>query len=501
MENKEYQDDEFEQFLQDEVKQHRMYPSDHIWKNIRTEIHGYKAWPALTFIALFIITSLTVTTLLINHPNRVFVKNQTQEIKPISATLPITPMPFAKTRSISANNYFEQIAPEQITAETFSDIVLHENKVSQEQTIVPSETIVLHSSLIVPSENILHRLGNTEKDFHNSLIGSTTPDNLLNKVSTQDINSEKEENTNISDVKLTNTESPGINTFHLEPTQPKNELHATADDFLKDFGITEQKKSPKRNSKFGFQLYVTPSTSYRTLSDDKVKEVIQPAATAASSLLQIAPLSVNYSSYSHDVNNVVRHRPAMGLEIGFAVLYNISHKLKLKTGLQLNIRQYSIETFQSRTNDLSTISLINYRGIETISFYSPYNNNTGYKQTQLNNKVYQVSVPIGVQWEMIQGKHFGINWDASLQPTLTLNNNTYLLSADYKHYTGGSDFIRKWNINSSLGLNITYKTGASSWQIGPQIRYQHLPTYSNLYPVKEYLIDYGIRLGYTKQIN
>ena len=49
-----YQDDEFEQFLQDEVKQHRMYPADHVWNNIRTELHGNPSWPALTFISLLI---------------------------------------------------------------------------------------------------------------------------------------------------------------------------------------------------------------------------------------------------------------------------------------------------------------------------------------------------------------------------------------------------------------------------------------------------------------
>ena len=98
---------------------------------------------------------------------------------------------------------------------------------------------------------------------------------------------------------------------------------------------------------------------------------------------------------------------------------------------------------------------------------------------------------------MIQGKHFGISAEASVQPTLTLTNNTYLLSTDYKHYTGGDEFFRKWNINTSMGINITYHSGASSWQLGPQMRYQHLPTYSNLYPIKEFLTDYGIRLGYT----
>ena len=75
MEDKKYQDD-LEQFLQDEVKQHRMYPSDHIWKNIRTELHGYRTWPALTFISLFIITALTISTLLNNHPTQLVVRSQ-----------------------------------------------------------------------------------------------------------------------------------------------------------------------------------------------------------------------------------------------------------------------------------------------------------------------------------------------------------------------------------------------------------------------------------------
>lgn len=34
MDYKNYQDDSFEQFLQDEVNTHRMYPADDVWKNI-----------------------------------------------------------------------------------------------------------------------------------------------------------------------------------------------------------------------------------------------------------------------------------------------------------------------------------------------------------------------------------------------------------------------------------------------------------------------------------
>jgi hypothetical protein len=118
MKNELYQD-ELEQFLQDEVKQHRMYPSDHIWKNIRTEMHGYRAWPALTFISLFIITALTISTLLSNHPQPL------AAAKPaITAILHEQNSPAAATAKAEApaGNYFGSIAGEHITAETMANL-------------------------------------------------------------------------------------------------------------------------------------------------------------------------------------------------------------------------------------------------------------------------------------------------------------------------------------------------------------------------------------------
>jgi hypothetical protein len=481
MDDKMYQD-EFEQFLQDEVKQHRMYPSDHIWKNIRTELHGYKAWPALTFISLFIITALTISTLLSNHPDRHVlvpagaVINQHALAQSENTTVPAVQQP-------AVTNYFETIAPEQVTAATFANL---EEAVAEESLVVRNNSNDL-TAVTVNTVSNNDQLANTDKPANKAIPESATFTIQNTFVAIPDA-----EKNNASE--LTAEETTGTTTVD----QKKTDMHSSADDYLKDFGFVTVTPAARRNSKFGFQFYVTPSNSYRILSDEKVKEIIQPAVAATTTnATQNVPLSANLSA---DVNNIVRHKPAMGFEIGFAILHNISNKLKFKTGVQLNVRQYHIETFQSLTNDLTSLSLINYRGIETVSFYSPYNNNTGYRKTQLDNKVYQLSIPIGIQWDAIQGKHFGVNAEASVQPTFTLNTNTYLLSTDYKHYTGGDDYTRKWNINTSMGINLTYRTGASSWQIGPQIRYQHLPTYTNLYPIKEYLVDYGIRLGYTHQI-
>ncbi len=488
-----YQDDEFEQFLQDEVKQHRMYPSDYIWKNIRTQIHGYRAWPALTFISLFIITALTLSTLLNNHPDHhpIFDNVLPQNHFPVAANTITAASTEADAVEKSAQ-YFHQIAPEQITAETFADF-----KQDIAAGTYPDENI----AAIVPGHDIVvsSRQGNytSERINHTQQVLLVQPVQNLSGTEFADAEKTVAEENNAT-VVSTDKEAMIAADISARPnvavqTDNKKAIdHASADAFFKDFGFVANLAPRNKNSKFGVQFYVTPSTSYRRLSDQKVKEIIRPAIAAA----QNVPLSLNSSA---NVNDVVRHKPAMGLEIGFGLLYNMTNKLKFKTGLQLNIRQYYIETFQS-SNDLASLSLINNRGVETINFYSPYNNNTGYKKTQLDNRVYQMSLPIGVQWEVLQGKHLGINAEASVQPTLTLNTNTYLLSTDYKHYTTGNDLIRKWNINTSMGFNISYKSGSLLYMVGPQVRYQHLPTYSNLYPIKEYLLDYGIRFGITKEI-
>ena len=472
MENQKYQD-EFEQFLHDEVKQHRMYPSDRVWTNIRTELHGHRSWPALTFISLFIITALTLSTVLSTqenfHPQPLSIPNIAKvEQETIAAH---------KAAGEKSRHYFNKLAPVNITMNTIAAL-----------EYLDTDVFVANNSLLQPDLTL------TKENIQLQTISRIKAPNTLSLLPLESLqqSAEVNQNTEMASSETATTKT----TDEVIPTQDisfRNEKSPATDDYLKDLQHSKSQNIQRPAvSKFGFQFYVTPSTSYRRLSDEKVREIIQPSVA---SLPVNAPLN-----QLSNVNEVVRHRPAVGLEVGFAILYNITNRLKLKTGLQLNIRQYHIETFQSRTYDPATISLINFNGVENITRFSPYNNNVGYKQTELENKVYQLAIPIGIQWDVIKGKHIGINMEASVQPTFNLNKNVYLLSTDYRHYAEGNDLVRKWNINTSVGFNLSYKAGKTSWQIGPQVRYQHLPTYSNKYPIKEYLMDYGMRIGLTRAI-
>jgi len=471
--------DELEQFLIDEVKDHRMYPSDQIWRNIQTEVNGHQTWPALTFISLFIIAALTVSTLLNNHPAEKSIRISLNNSK-VSNTI---------IKDGKANPDFNSIAAEQLTAKTLADIK-HDNAIDLVEAPIVAMPFTKADPIKITNNHLVNNYPTKPSFINENSLRTVSINSFAYNIAT-------EKNSLLIDA--SETVAPNDNTFATSnPTiaapisttikQTESSANST-DEYLKQFAYAPSAIVKTKNSKVGYGFFITPSTSYRKLSDTKAKEILGAAPASA-------PVGLNYTA---NINNIVRHKPAVGLELGFAVLYNMTNRFKFKTGVQFNIRQYYIETFQA-TTDITTISLINSRGVENINVFSPYNNNTGYNSTELDNKMYQVSVPLGLQYDLIKGNQLGVTAEASIQPTFTLNKSLYLLSTDYKHYADGNSLMRKWNVNSSFGLNITYKTGEYQWYLGPQARYQFLPTYSNKYPITEYLMDYGIRLGFIKQI-
>ncbi|WP_206203622.1 hypothetical protein, partial [Thermococcus sp. M36] len=101
-------------------------------------------------------------------------------------------------------------------------------------------------------------------------------------------------------------------------------------------------------------------------------------------------------------------------------------------------------------------------------------------------------------WNFLTIKKFGASIGASIQPTFTLNKSLYVISNDYKYYADGESFFRKWNYNTSSELLFSYQLNHVKLFFGPQIRYQHLPTYNDVYSIKEHRLDYGIKLGISK---
>jgi len=426
--------DAFEEFILDEVNEHRMYPSGRVWENIRTEVHGKRSWPALTIISLSILVALTISTFVVTQKSTPMAKSLIvhRSSAPVTATTPTIELQIKKTR--------KQFPKAEIQA--------HE--------VVPE---------MPTQENMETTTGTTFSTINNEV--------------TDELQTSIEAAATIS----TGDSQTKINKPSLLPAVIQQQVN-------NNFDLSSSANNKQKNRKYSVQFYATPSASFRVLSDQKVKELIQPSLIAI-------PLTAPISQ-TPTFNQAVRHRPDIGLELGLTFNYPVTNKLQFKTGLQVNIRQYQIDTYETGAN-AATLALVNGGRIQTVSVLSSYNNNVGFRSAQLNNKVYQIAMPIGLDYQVLKFKKFGIHTQATIQPTYNINKNVYLLSTDYANYAAGNEYVRKWNVNTSVGIQFSYQKGNTIWQLGPQIRYQTLPTYNNPYPIKENLIDYGFRIGWSKQ--
>ena len=238
-------------------------------------------------------------------------------------------------------------------------------------------------------------------------------------------------------------------------------------------------------SKFTFQVFFTPTVSYRKLSENKAYLRATPPNPTA---------TTNIASF-YSVNNAVTHKPDIGLELGFAAKYPVTKAIKIKSGLQFNMNRYDIKAF-SYTPEVATIAL--NTGNNQADFFgsvTSYRNFGGTTTNWLQNLYLQVSIPVGVELTLHSKKDTRFGIASSVQPTYLLRDRAFLISSDYKNYTEVPWLTRKWNVNTNLETFVSYSTGRMRWQVGPQVRYQLKSSFISEYPVKENLFDFGLKVG------
>ena len=443
--------DNLEEFLQSEVNNQKMFPSDRVWSNIAKEIQPTKSWPALTVISLFIVFSLGIATSIYYPPKTNLLSNIYVSSE------------HANNSSNSLNNKNKNFGNSPIQNIIVAGVIPSNNNINS------SYLKVIHN---VPVSPII-----TRPKLPNPLSSNSAHAFELTKqaslISVVDVNNKIEEG-NVQSSQLKAIPSVRV----VLPKIVKQGFYTVvshSSNQLKTFNNIKQPKSIQ------YEIYTTPSSSYRSLQNDQVLNQIE-------------------ASNASNVNSKVKQKAGLGFELGLGLRYKLANNLTFKTGFQFNIRQYSIDAYQS-SNGLATIQVVQNNKIETLGINSSFSNNsTGAVETRLNNKLYQISIPIGVDWTVYSKKKIGINIGASLQPTYSLNKNAYIISTDYKYYANGESLFRKWNINSCVNAGITYQTKNTTFSFGPQIRYQHLSTFVDKYPIKEYRLDYGLRLGMIKTL-
>lgn len=481
-----FYNDELEDFLRQQADDHRMYPSDKLWRNIQLTLHGETRWPALTYISIFIIASLVASTLLMKPEERLkknvavytatTAANTEAALANRATAAENSPVQHAYTDKITQNTIEavnDKVYKEQLSATGTSFLEHHTNKgdVALVQTKPAISPAIITSGVVRNPELVIQHVV-TAKNSSDEIV--TVP------------NAVKPASMYFSTLGLMNLS--GLTMGSLMPS-----LHGNIDneEIWRNYSLLNANAIIlKKLSKFNFQFYITPSISYRQLTDVKGR--------AARSYTAI-PLSANYKI---DINNIVKHTASAGAEVGFALGYQLNNRFTVKSGLQFNVRQYNISAYPAAwplAPDIQEGENAITDALATSANYTQSNTDP----IVLRNRYYEIAAPIGIDYKVFSGTNgtVTINVAASVQPTYTFDKEPFVITTDYKNYADGSSLMRNWNINSSVEAYISYKLGPLRWQIGPQFRYQHLPTYGGGYPIREHLLDYGIKMGFTKSLH
>jgi hypothetical protein len=238
-------------------------------------------------------------------------------------------------------------------------------------------------------------------------------------------------------------------------------------------------KTAKR-SKVNFELFFTPTISYRKLSENKAYMQSTTPANATAGFQAL-----------YNINDAVTHKPNIGLELGFAAKFPVADNIRLKGGFQFNMSRYDIKAF---TNYTETATMA-FRDGNTRMSASNYRNLGGENPDWLQNVYFQVSAPVGLEVKVGRKDKTQFGVASTIQPTYMIGDRAYLISTDYKNYVEVPWLVRRWNVNTAVETFVSYSTGKMKWQVGPQVRYQLLSSFISNYPVKENLFDFGLKIG------
>ena len=454
-------DDEFERQLKEKADQFKMYPSDKVWNGVYSSLHTRRR----RFVAgmtILIGSILILSGVQLLHPS----KNSVSKPYTSKWIEAVKPAPAADLRAFKSNRFTD--APD-----------LSQTPSAEPENPNP-ETLNIDRFGLPVSASIAPDQKPVKEDFNSKLTEKT--------ISTNQEKNKPTAETNVPDNKLSVITIQELNAGN-QTTFNNTEINELIADLGPENSATQL--SHIHNDRFSWRIYIAPTLNTRYLSGPTY-----PAITPQS--VQRAPIMVVHFA---NVNGFVDNTPAMGYDIGGSIQYRISKNLSLKAGLEFNFSRYYIKAFNSGLSQASA-TLSPYLGYIPDSLANNGNTAIGTNKNpqHYQNKYYQLSIPVGIEMKVAGNDRLQLHLGTTLQPSYLLNTDAYVLSDDYSSYTKEPQIFRKWNLNVGAELFISYRIGQVRWELGPAIRYQLLSTYKDNYPIKENMLNYGIRLGFSKTI-
>ena len=483
---KKFENRDFEHFVKQNADQYRMFPSEKVWKGINNTLHTRRRWYGIG-LALLLLSTAAVTGIMLSPASKkqaVAESNiniastkaeQTENVQPALVIASVNTKnkktAFKSSPDNTQKNLFT-LSPGSSKPEASSiagNIVINKT-VAKDLDVSNAPEEVLPASVkskITEQPIKIIRKNTIAKTTIAAMknINTGTDGSLSDKPESKEINKE-----NVTEVVIEDN-----------LTRRQNDVYPMSIE-----SVVNSYKYSRASKKIVWQIHLTPSVTYRKLDDNK------PFMEAARNSIGVTNI---YSFY--DINNLVTHKPDVGLQLGFSAGYPLTKDITIKAGLQLNISKYNIRA-SSSTSEVATIALnTSAGGTNTVSAISNYRNVGGYKASWLHNKYVSASVPIGAEIKLSGNRKTIVGVGATVEPTYVLGNRAYLLSTDLKNYAEFPSLTRKWNLNTGFEIFAGYNTGKLDWRIGPQVRYQVFSSFNDTYPIKEHLFDFGVKLGLT----
>jgi hypothetical protein len=478
-----FYNDEFEELLKQKADQYKMYPSEQVWKGIHRSLHTRRRWYWLSFL-LFLsgITYYAIVQLIspssgnrkplatINPSQASSAKNTPSDDKPAIVIPFSTEVKQDKTGTAANMPHSFVLNPSVSIINDVYPVVADAGKETSGE-----ETATSHEHLRKPGSVKSLLAGNLTS------IPVNDQGNLHSVESIQIISTPPGEQAATAPSIEQKTTAPPKTTF-IDAGAAEDQQRI---DWMQQYAVYELKvPKPKRLS---WQLAFSPTMNYRKLKGSDA---------SITSDIKNVPIAMNVAS---NPDKLVNHKPALGFEIGSHFFYAVNKSLQIRVGAQFNYSRYAIQAYGSNYTDVATIAL-NTRRDDSITNLTQIRNFGGDKSEDIQNQYFEFSVPVGLQLRVLGNDKIQIGIAGTLQPTYLINRNSYLITTDFKNYTKEPSLVRKWNMNTSAEIFIAYKTGDLKWQIGPQFRYQLFSTYVTEYPIREFLMEYGIKFGVTKTI-
>lgn len=537
---KNYFADEFEHFLKEKTDQHRMFPSENVWNKIHRQLHVYRKWTRFGLSALLLGATVLGGKFLLKDTNSLLAENVMED----NATLErhtvnpgiihstgklntsVHPNTSHKTDQdfilrlssranktnnpliVAVNNLKDNniaIAKEEDLLAVIGPehLAITNNKNERTQLKEDYNKDSLSASLVIAWLNPqIKKSGNVRK-YPATLLKETgaieTPnpfketDQLTEPVNEENVSLKNTDVEKLAPTSIVNERKVDLvqrgkskkeSSALLPATRGSEKLFSNVKNYLETFASEHLALSRK---KYAVQFHISPMVSYRKLVDKNNN--INLNSTSGVFSKTSPKQSAQY----------VNHKPTLGFEAGSNILVSLLPGITLKTGLQLNLSGYQIEAFSGpKETGIYALNTGKVTGPDTIFQTSQLRNYYGYLGSQLQNHYLHLSLPIGLEWKVAGDEKLSFNIAAALQPTYLLLNKSFLLSTDYKNYSDELNLIRKWNLNSNFEAYFSFEKHGLRWQLGPQFRYQLFSSFTDQYPIREFLIDYGFKIGVSK---